>query len=375
MRDRVIRALGVATAATALILPPVQPAHAHPGGLDSSGCHTCRTNCTEKYGIPYGDYHCHGGGGDTGGETPTTAAPPPPTDPPTTAPPASGGSGGPSPTTAPEATTTTAEVAIAPAPATLSVTPASKPDSPVTAVVIQGEPLARFRALVESAPQEKTGRLDAAGRARVEFLVENGRHTLTVELQDADGKVSEPSIEEFRVALPRPKRPRAEIVTGEGASPVLVRVRGGPPIGRAVVRADELSEPAASELSRDGEASVTADLDGGDHTLSVVVEDFQGQRSEPIRLLAVVDEEPGTTPADAAVAMAVLGVLGFLGWQGVRRRRRARPPNRPATGPLPPPTPASPAPAPPSPASPAPAPPPPVPPPAAPSPVPPREEE
>jgi len=31
---------------------------AHPGNTDSSGCHTCRTNCT-KWGLSYGEYHCH----------------------------------------------------------------------------------------------------------------------------------------------------------------------------------------------------------------------------------------------------------------------------------------------------------------------------
>ena len=31
---------------------------AHPGGTDSSGCHTCRTNC-ESWGLEYGEYHCH----------------------------------------------------------------------------------------------------------------------------------------------------------------------------------------------------------------------------------------------------------------------------------------------------------------------------
>jgi len=31
---------------------------AHPGGTDSSGCHTCRTNC-EDWGLEYGEYHCH----------------------------------------------------------------------------------------------------------------------------------------------------------------------------------------------------------------------------------------------------------------------------------------------------------------------------
>ena len=34
----------------------VQPSHS--GGTDSSGCHTCRTNCP-KYGLYYNQYHCH----------------------------------------------------------------------------------------------------------------------------------------------------------------------------------------------------------------------------------------------------------------------------------------------------------------------------
>ncbi len=40
-----------------VVLLAVAPlAYSHPGGLDSKGCHTCRTNC-EKYGIPDGYYH------------------------------------------------------------------------------------------------------------------------------------------------------------------------------------------------------------------------------------------------------------------------------------------------------------------------------
>jgi hypothetical protein len=31
---------------------------AHPGGTDSSGCHTCRTNCS-SWGLYSGEYHCH----------------------------------------------------------------------------------------------------------------------------------------------------------------------------------------------------------------------------------------------------------------------------------------------------------------------------
>jgi len=33
-------------------------AFAHPGGTDSSGCHTCRTNCA-NWGLSTGEYHCH----------------------------------------------------------------------------------------------------------------------------------------------------------------------------------------------------------------------------------------------------------------------------------------------------------------------------
>lgn len=33
--------------------------YAHPGRTDSSGCHTCKSNCS-SWGLSYGQYHCHG---------------------------------------------------------------------------------------------------------------------------------------------------------------------------------------------------------------------------------------------------------------------------------------------------------------------------
>ena len=39
--------------------------YSHPGRTDSSGGHTCRTNC-ESWGLEYGEYHYHNGGGSTG---------------------------------------------------------------------------------------------------------------------------------------------------------------------------------------------------------------------------------------------------------------------------------------------------------------------
>lgn len=37
---------------------------AHPGGTESSGCHTCRTNCS-SWGLYTGEYHCHQSKGTT----------------------------------------------------------------------------------------------------------------------------------------------------------------------------------------------------------------------------------------------------------------------------------------------------------------------
>ena len=48
-----------------------EPVYAHPGRTDSSGGHTCRTNC-ESWGLGYGEYHSHGGGGSSGGSTGST---------------------------------------------------------------------------------------------------------------------------------------------------------------------------------------------------------------------------------------------------------------------------------------------------------------
>lgn len=42
------------------ILLFINPVFAHPGRLDSSGCHVCRKNCA-SYGLSNGEYHCHNG--------------------------------------------------------------------------------------------------------------------------------------------------------------------------------------------------------------------------------------------------------------------------------------------------------------------------
>ena len=42
-----------------ILLLIITLAYSHSGRTDQYGCHTCRTNCEEKWGIPYGFYHRH----------------------------------------------------------------------------------------------------------------------------------------------------------------------------------------------------------------------------------------------------------------------------------------------------------------------------
>ncbi|HLP86699.1 MAG TPA: YHYH domain-containing protein [Candidatus Paceibacterota bacterium] len=43
-----------------ILIPIIAPniSFAHPGRTDSSGCHTCRTNCS-NWGLSAEEYHCH----------------------------------------------------------------------------------------------------------------------------------------------------------------------------------------------------------------------------------------------------------------------------------------------------------------------------
>lgn len=52
--------IGIGALLSAFILLFSSPGelNAHPGNTDSSGCHTCRTNCPD-WGLSYGEYHCH----------------------------------------------------------------------------------------------------------------------------------------------------------------------------------------------------------------------------------------------------------------------------------------------------------------------------
>ncbi|HWO94440.1 MAG TPA: hypothetical protein VNL92_06720 [Dehalococcoidia bacterium] len=55
-----VSALVLATMLALIGWNPSPRVAAHPGGLDASGCHTCRTNC-EASGLVANEYHCgHG---------------------------------------------------------------------------------------------------------------------------------------------------------------------------------------------------------------------------------------------------------------------------------------------------------------------------
>ena len=54
-----MRVIILLTLVVALFLAVLPRVDAHPGRTDGNGCHTCRTNCTESWGIPYGYYHRH----------------------------------------------------------------------------------------------------------------------------------------------------------------------------------------------------------------------------------------------------------------------------------------------------------------------------
>lgn len=71
---RLLIAAFVLVGAVWTIVPP-SSAEAHPGGTDSRGCHTCRTNCA-RWGIPTGFYHTHNPVRPCG--APVSAPPPPP---------------------------------------------------------------------------------------------------------------------------------------------------------------------------------------------------------------------------------------------------------------------------------------------------------
>ena len=108
-------------------------AFAHPGGVDDSGCHVCRTNC-DKYNIPFNEKHCH-----NSSAAPTPAPAPPPNPPPSTTPtPTPASAPPPTPILPPAPTVVPNPVPIAPAAQTPSLTP---PPSPIPVPIQSTAPI------------------------------------------------------------------------------------------------------------------------------------------------------------------------------------------------------------------------------------------
>ena len=106
-------------------------AYSHPGRTDSNGCHYCRTNCEESWGIPYGFYHRHNPVRACFEETITTSPPTTTPAPTTTAPPTTT----PAPTTTtPPTTTPTPTTTLPPTttPTPTTTTPALTTPAPTT---------------------------------------------------------------------------------------------------------------------------------------------------------------------------------------------------------------------------------------------------
>jgi hypothetical protein len=241
---------------------PMRLASAHPGGLDAQGCHTCRTNCTEVYGIPYGFYHTHINGqsvpcGSTGSVTPTSP-PPPPRD--TTPPPA------------PTHTGSTFDPFNGIAKLTITAENGSAlvGTSNVAGVVYEG--------------------VGTGAAVPIEFRVPEGTHQVTFTARDAAGNVSVPSAP-VTVTNPPLVAPRLSLASKPGRLPVLIAVTAP---ANATVNVSGSPVPVAGvPMGTGGSATMTiASLPDGQHTLTAQYGDGQGRTSPPATLAVVVDTAP-----------------------------------------------------------------------------------
>jgi len=238
------------------------PASAHPGGTDSSGCHTCRTNCTERYGIPYGDYHCHNGGtssgGSSGGSGTPAAPPPPPRD---TTPPA------------------------VPAHASFSFDDFNG----IGRATVTAEGGSRIVGWSNIAGVVYEG-VGTGGALPIEFRVPEGTHLVTFTATDAAGNASAASAPLTVTNAPL-TAPLLRLSSKPGRLPVLVSVTAKP--NAAVNFAGGPVPLPTVVLPASGAGSATfGTLPDGQHDLTAAFADGQGRTSPPATLRVVVDTTP-----------------------------------------------------------------------------------
>lgn len=235
---------------------------AHPGGLDGNGCHVCRTNCTESWGIPYGFYHRHVGGADVpcsgGGGSPSPAPPPPPRD---TTPPA------------------------APTHANLSFD-SFNGIARVTVTAEAGSTLVAWSSAVGTVYE---GRGTGAPQ-QIEFRVPEGSHQVTFTATDAAGNKSRSSAP-LSIANPPLSAPRLQLMSKPGRLPVMISIIAIP---NATVNLAGAPVPIAGvQMAASGAGQVSIpSLPDGQHNLVAQFMDGQGRTSPPGTLAVVVDTIP-----------------------------------------------------------------------------------
>lgn len=235
-----------------LFVTPPQPAAAHPGGLDSSGCHTCHTNCTEKYGIPYESYHCHGGGTPNGAPTPTAP-----------------------PTTVPRDTTPPPVPVVSGVPAveTGSVTLTMAAEAGASIVCASNVAGQLFTASGTGAPQP------------IGFDVPVGSHSISCTAADGAGNVSPAYTTQATYAAPTP--PKLRQLTRRATAPLVIQVSGTTGTVVTVALSDGQTQTVPLTSSSMGTASF--DVPDGTYSVDAAAADRKGTASTVTRLDVTAD--------------------------------------------------------------------------------------
>lgn len=346
-------------------------AAAHPGGLDSSGGHVCRTNC-EEWGYEYGQWHSHGGGSAPAPAPDPAPAPEPPPPPPDTKPPgkpklrkatidgssvtlpvrAENGSQvrfAVSGSTVHTITGTGAmrrtsfnlpdgrhKVAVTATDAAgntskrsqvtvmIDTTAPDKPDMSLdveakpggeTGIALAGEPAARYRIVLNGAETKReSGSLGGNGEATLAWQLPNGDYTVRAVLTDAHGNTSTAAKRAVNVKLPAPVAPQLEVTSDQGETPIDVRAasKGAEEIELSLSESETTTAQETVKSNGADIATATFDVPDGRYTLQAVGVDFQGQRS-PLAQEAgvVVDTTPPTMDVTLADDLLGDGIFAF----------------------------------------------------------------
>lgn len=202
----------------------------------------------------------------------------------------------------------------APRPAQLAVVPGAT-SNPETTLKVIGEPDTTYQLYIYG-PQsnETSARIPLSGDTKIKLTLQNGSYRAVVTLTDDRGNRSQKTVETFKVSMPAPEAPSAEVTSSEPGA-VTLAINGTP--GSKIV-VTLLSEMVGSvSLSPTGEGELSVALPAGeDADLQLQASDFQGQASSFVTLSVAVPKEPSDTASTVMGGLVVLGGLGF----GFRKR-------------------------------------------------------